>query len=142
MRITDIEMRLEDVGMLKAYIRLKFDREFVIDDCKLIEPQPGKLVVAMPSRRRMEPCLHCGRKNPILSFYCSDCGRRLPRQQWLQKHDSVHADVCFPIRNELREHITALCIQAYRQALLSGEEEIIWTPPAMADRPRLHQEAL
>ena len=142
MRITEIHVRVADEGMLRAYLRPTFDREFVVDDCKLIETAPGKLVIAMPSRRRMEPCVHCGRKNPVLSYYCSDCGRRLPRHEWIQKHDSIHADVCFPIRHELREHITEACVAAYRHAVTSGLEEMVWVPASAPSRPRLHQEAL
>jgi stage V sporulation protein G len=119
MQITEVRISLKEAGnrKLKAFATVTFDDDFVVRDIKIIEGRQG-LFVAMPSARVMESCPACGRKNPIRSSFCSDCGAKLlPPSQVTDPGErrEEHRDICHPVRPEFRQYVESQIINAYLQ---------------------------
>ena len=119
MQITEVRVSLKEAGnrKLKAFAAITFDDDFVVRDIKIIEGRQG-LFVAMPSARVMERCPSCGRKNPVRSSYCSDCGVKLtppPQVSDPEERREEHRDICHPVRPEFRQYVESHIINAYLQ---------------------------
>ena len=103
---------------LRAFATVTFDDCFVVRDIKIIEGTKGYFV-AMPSRRVKEPCPKCGHRNIIRSFYCNQCGAKLPVQPFrnmdTQLLQAEHKDVAHPITVECRESIQQAVLEAYQK---------------------------
>ena len=103
---------------LRAFATVTFDDCFVVRDIKIIEGNKGYFV-AMPSRRVKEPCPKCGHRNVIRSFYCNQCGAKLPVQPFrnmdTQLLQAEHKDVAHPITVECRESIQQAVLEAYQK---------------------------
>ncbi|MBN1918989.1 MAG: SpoVG family protein [Verrucomicrobia bacterium] len=124
MQITEVRISLKEVGnrKLKAFATVTFDDDFVVRDIKIIEGRQG-LFVAMPSARVMENCPTCGRKNPVRSSYCSECGAKLPVAPQVsdpEERREEHRDICHPVRPEFRQYVESQVISAYMQKVGTG----------------------
>jgi stage V sporulation protein G len=54
MEITEIRVSLQDEEVLKAFVSITLDNEFVIRGLKVIESSEGHRFVAMPARRKRD----------------------------------------------------------------------------------------
>jgi len=127
MEITEVRISLKEAGnkKLKAFATVTFDDDFVVRDIKVIEGRQG-LFVAMPSARVMENCPACGKKNPVRSAYCCECGERLDSPKRMDDpagRREEHRDICHPIRPEFRHYIQSKIVNAYLQKVGSAVEE-------------------
>ena len=78
MEISEIRVQLppwagEARSRVLAFCSICFDDAFVVRDVRIIDAEGGPLV-AMPSRKRAEPCEACGAKNPLTAAFCIGCG--------------------------------------------------------------------
>jgi stage V sporulation protein G len=117
MEITEVRISLKEAGnkKLKAFATVTFDDDFVVRDIKIIEGRQG-LFVAMPSAKVMENCPSCGRKNPVRSAYCNECGAAIgPGDQTSDPagRREEHRDICHPVRPEFRRYLQSRIIDAY-----------------------------
>jgi len=127
MEITEVRISLKEAGnkKLKAFATVTFDDDFVVRDIKVIEGRQG-LFVAMPSARLMENCPVCGKKNPIRSSYCCECGAKLEPPRRVEdpaERREEHRDICHPIRPEFRHYIQSRIVNAYLQKVSAAVEE-------------------
>jgi stage V sporulation protein G len=121
MEITEVKISLKEAGnkKLKAFATVTFDDDFVVRDIKIIEGRQG-LFVAMPSAKVMENCSSCGKKNPVRSAYCSECGARLSTPEHVEgpaERREEHRDICHPIRPEFRRYLQSKIVNAYLQRM-------------------------
>ena len=120
MKITEVRIFPKEGAdkKLRAFATVTFDDCFVVRDIKIIEGNKGYFV-AMPSRRVKEPCPKCGHRNVIRSFYCNQCGIKLPappiRDLDTQALQAEHKDVAHPITVECREYIQQAVLEAYQK---------------------------
>jgi stage V sporulation protein G len=119
--ISEIRVKLVDGAQerLKAFCTVTMHREFVIRDVKVIEGPRGPFV-AMPSRKVMDRCAHCGGKNHLRANHCNDCGRPLPADRAPRDDRGrarLHIDVAHPINQECRSSIETQILAAYRAEL-------------------------
>ena len=54
MEITEVRVNLQDEDVLKAFVSITLDNEFVIRGLKIIESSDGHRFVAMPARRKKD----------------------------------------------------------------------------------------
>ena len=120
MKITEVRIFPKEGAdkKLRAFATVTFDDCFVVRDIKIIEGNKGYFV-AMPSRRVKEPCPKCGHRNVIRSFYCNQCGTKLPvppgRNLDTELVQAEHKDVAHPITVECREYIQQVVLEAYQR---------------------------
>ena len=120
MKITEVRIFPKEGAdkKLRAFATITFDDCFVVRDIKIIEGNKGYFV-AMPSRRVKEPCPKCGHRNIIRSFYCNQCGAKLPvqpiRSLDTELVQAEHKDVAHPITVECREYIQQAVLEAYQR---------------------------
>ena len=120
MKITEVRIFPKEGAdkKLRAFATVTFDDCFVVRDIKIIEGNKGYFV-AMPSRRVKEPCPKCGHRNVSRSFYCNQCGGKLPVQPLrnldTQLLQADHKDVAHPITVECREYIQQAVLEAYQK---------------------------
>ena len=76
MEITEVKVKVVESknDRLQAFCSITIDNCFVIRDLKIIEGAKGAFV-AMPSRKIMGKCSHCGAKNHIKARFCNECGK-------------------------------------------------------------------
>jgi stage V sporulation protein G len=115
MEITQVKVHLTDSqdSKLKAFVAITFDDMFVVRDLKVFDGKKG-LFVAMPSVRMKEPCPKCGKKIPMHSKFCCECGSKLPEPS--RNHDEdleEHKDIAHPITAEAREYIRKKVLDAF-----------------------------
>ncbi|MEZ6116594.1 MAG: SpoVG family protein [Pirellulaceae bacterium] len=112
--VTEVQVNLCDNAedRLKAYCAVIFDNCFVVHNVRVIEKADG-LLVAMPSRKVTQKCNSCGFKNAVDSVYCSNCGKRVPRDT--RGDSKIHFDIAHPINAECRKMIEESVIAAYEQ---------------------------
>lgn len=99
---------------LRAFCSLTIDGELAIRELRLIEG-PGRLFVAMPSRKVAERCPSCGSRNVLRAKFCDECGSRLPAR--MAADTRLHADIVHPIHAEARARLEGRIVEAYREAL-------------------------
>ncbi len=121
MDITEVRVKLVDHAheRLKAFCTVTLDREFVIRDVKVIEGPRGPFV-AMPSRKVMDRCPHCGGKNHLRANHCNDCGRGLAPDRAARDErgrSRLHIDVAHPINQECRSAMEQAILRAFREEL-------------------------
>lgn len=126
MNITEIKIKFvagrED--KLKAFCSITIDREFVVRDIKIIESPKGYFV-AMPSRKLMDKCTHCGGKNHMRAAYCNDCGKQLTRNRVELDETGrpkLHADIAHPINAACREKLQRFIIREYEDELARSKQ--------------------
>lgn len=54
MKITEVRVNLQDEEVLKAFVSITLDNEFVIRGLKVIQSADGHRFVAMPARRKKD----------------------------------------------------------------------------------------
>ena len=54
MEITEVRVNLQDEEVLKAFVSITLDNEFVVRGLKVIESADGRRFVAMPARRKRD----------------------------------------------------------------------------------------
>ncbi len=126
MEITEVKINLKEAAnnKLKAFATVTFDDAFVVRDIKIISGKKG-LFVAMPSAKVMANCPSCGRKNPIRSKFCGECGTKLPTRQRVADPElrrEEHRDIAHPIKPECRDYIEGKVMEAYHEKLGSTAE--------------------
>ena len=116
MEITEVKVKLVESqsDRLQAFCSITIDNSFVVRDLKIIEGAKG-VFVAMPSRKIMERCPHCGGKNHLRAKYCNDCGKSLNSQKAKPDKEKLHADIAHPINSECREIIQSKVLQAFQE---------------------------
>ena len=119
MEITEVRIKLmnDPQERLQAFCSITFDSCFVIRDLKIIEGTKGSFV-AMPSRKLMDRCPHCGMKNHLRSMHCNQCGSRLPEFRANKDDDGrakLYADIAHPINSRCREMIQSQVIKAFHE---------------------------
>lgn len=118
MEITEVRVRLvreSSQDKLRAFVTMTFDNDFVVREVKVIEGDQG-LFVAMPSRKSMERCRHCGGRNVVQANYCNQCGKSLPKGGGPRdSRDKVYLDVAHPINSRCRKQIHDAVVAAYRE---------------------------
>jgi stage V sporulation protein G len=125
MEITQIKVHLKDSqdSKLKAFVTVTFDDMFVVRDLKVIEGKKG-LFVAMPSVKMKEPCPKCGKKIPMHSKFCSECGSKLPEPNRNHDEDSEereeHKDIAHPVTAEARDYIRKKVLEAFEAEKKKG----------------------
>lgn len=117
MRITEVRIKLMERSddRLQAFCSITLDDAFVIRDLKIIEGASGPFV-AMPSRKLMAHCPHCGFKNHLRAAYCNQCGSELPEEPLARDPEGrakLYADIAHPVNAECREMIQNKVIQEY-----------------------------
>lgn len=117
MEITRVRIRLAPrrSEKLKAFASVIFDNEFIVNQIKLIEGRNG-LFVAMPAVKKTVRCPNCGRKNPLRSNYCNNCGKELSHND-INSSEFETEDIAHPINQEFREYISKTVIEEYNQVL-------------------------
>jgi stage V sporulation protein G len=117
-QITDVKISLnsEERGKLKAIATMTLDNVFVVRDLKIIDGKKG-LFVAMPCAQLTERCQRCGRKNPIQSKYCTNCGENLQSRNKteFELRKEEYRDIAHPICKECREYIENTIVVAYKE---------------------------
>ena len=138
MKITEIRIKLmthlEDrKDKLRGFCSVTFDNEIVIRDLKIIEGTKG-LFVAMPSRKLMARCPHCGCKNSLRARFCNDCGRSVAKRGRPSNIDSrkLYADVAHPINAETRGRLQEAILAGYQLELEASRKEG-YVPPRFPD---------
>jgi stage V sporulation protein G len=104
---------------LHAFCSCTLDNQFAVRDLKIIEGAKG-LFVAMPSRKLVDRCPHCGNKNHLRARYCNQCGGRLDENRAvrdLEGRPKLHADVAHPINPHFRGKLQGAVIDAYYDEL-------------------------
>ncbi len=116
MEITEVKIKLVEANRdrLKAFCSLTIDNNFVIRDLKIVEGAKG-MFVAMPSRKIMERCPHCGGKNHLYAKFCNDCGGGLnaPSEKYQAGRSKLHTDIAHPINSDCRDLIQKKVLEAY-----------------------------
>ena len=113
MRVTNVEVSLNDRGCVRAFCRLTLDNEFVVQDVKLIETDRGTFV-AMPNRRTTAQCLQCAARIANNSKFCSSCGSPVDRGSFSQERE--YCDIAHPINKQCREMIEQAVKAAVEEA--------------------------
>lgn len=106
------------IGPLRAFAKVALVGElgkFLMTDVKVIQGKRG-LFVAMPSRRVMDLCPHCGGKNVLSANYCNWCSRILP-QIPADKDQKHYSDVFFPLDATSRQAFEAGVLEQYHTAI-------------------------
>ncbi|HAD61936.1 MAG TPA: hypothetical protein DCG12_22080 [Planctomycetaceae bacterium] len=116
MRVTNVEVSVNHRGCVRAFCKLTFDNEFVIQDVKLIETDRGTFV-AMPNRRTTGHCPHCAARIATNFQYCCSCGS--PVDQASFAHDREYCDIAHPINRQCREMIE----EAVKNAVCEASEK-------------------
>lgn len=108
-----------------AYCSITFNNAFVIRGVKIIwtKDRGNKLLVAMPSEKRMYHCSNCQCKNHLRANFCNNCGQELhPNSSfdYVDEKQALYADVAHPIGSDFREKVDKEVIKAFRKK----EEEV------------------
>ena len=129
MKITEIRIKLmtpleNRKDKLRAFCSVTFDDEIVIRDLKIIDGNKG-LFVAMPSRKLMARCHHCGCKNSLRARFCNDCGRPSKRHDRPCNLDGrkLYADVAHPINAETRRRLQDAIVAGYQRELEASRKK-------------------
>ncbi|MFO1020378.1 MAG: SpoVG family protein [Planctomycetales bacterium] len=126
MEITEVRIKLmeDPQERLQAFCSITFDSCFVIRDLKIIEGTKGSFV-AMPSRKLMDRCPHCGMKNHLRSVHCNQCGSHLPESRASKDYEGrakLYADIAHPINSRCREMIQNHVLKAYQEELQKAKQ--------------------
>jgi len=137
-KITDVRVRLAEGGneRLCGYCTITFDREFVVRDLRIIAGEKG-LFVAMPSRKAMRRCPHCGHKNNHQARYCNDCGKQLKTRPG--DLPRLHVDIAHPVTQECRRRIQERVLAAFEAEKKRAARGRRSVPPS-SERNRERQE--
>jgi len=126
--ITEVRIKLMEDNSgsnekLQAFCSITFDDMFVIHDLKIIEGAKG-FFVAMPSRKLMDPCPRCRRKNALTAQWCNWCVRpqrldpdRAFRDVLPGQRAKLHADIAHPVNSMCREAIQGAVLSSYAEEL-------------------------
>ncbi len=126
MEITEIRIKLMDdpQDRLLAFCSITIDGSFVIRDLKIIRGTKGAFV-AMPSRKLMDRCSHCGFKNQLRACYCNQCGGKLEEHRALRNDTGrakLYADIAHPIHSECRDQLQSKIAEAYENELVLSRQ--------------------
>ena len=124
MDITEVRIKLIDDNSganerLLGFSSITFDNRFVVRDLKVIEGSRGQFV-AMPSRKLMDRCPHCGTKNHLRARFCNQCGSALAAARAQQRPDGrfkLYADIAHPICQSFRNQLSNDVLFAYDEEL-------------------------
>lgn len=114
MEITEIKLKMINSSndRLRAFCNLTIDNCFVIRELKVVEGTNG-VFVAMPSRKIMERCPHCGYKNHLQAKFCNECGK--PLESNTIGISKLHTDIAHPINSQCRELIQNKVREAFEK---------------------------
>lgn len=134
MDITEVKLtRVKGDDKLQAFVRVTFDNAFVVKELKIISGKKG-MFVAMPSRKLMEHCQKCGKKNPVFALFCNNCGAKQIRKEQDQKNKKVYADIAHPINSDCRTMIQEKVLEAFDKMMdEEGEDNAADIDVAAAD---------
>lgn len=120
MRVTNVEVTLNQQGKVRAFCVITFDDEFVVEDVRVIDCDDGVLV-AMPSRQLTGHCSECRAKVSIRDRFCCQCGNSLKLERVPQK---IYTDVAHPISRECRRKIEEAVLAALRVKQGAAAEQV------------------
>ena len=119
MKITAVDILIAQVrsdSKLRAYCNLIIDFDFAAKEFRVVEPEPGKLILSMPSRKRTASCPACRTYNPLRARYCNSCGDELvftePRDG--PGGSPYHEDLFHPIHSTARRWMEDAILGVYR----------------------------
>lgn len=126
MEITEIRIKLMDDPQerLLAFCSITIDGSFVVRDLKIIRGTKGAFV-AMPSRKLMDRCPHCGFKNQLRACFCNQCGGKLEEYRALRNdagRAKLYADIAHPINSECRDQLQARITSAYESEVILARQ--------------------
>ncbi len=129
MIITDVRVKVipdpdPEMDKLVGFSTIAIDDCLVIHDLKLIRLSTG-LFVSMPSRKFMDRCHSCSKKNAVVANFCSWCGVGLAPDRAVRDRDGrlkIHTDVAHPINNDCRNMIQRTVISEYERELARSKE--------------------
>lgn len=116
MNISKVHIDLAEAShdeRLVAYARLELGDEFVVRDIKLIVA-PDKTIIAMPSKKRVQSCPYCRKKNDYDAAYCQRCGEAVTTVAFVG--DRVF-DLCHPITVAARTQVNQAVLAAYARTM-------------------------
>jgi len=122
MEITEVYVKLVsgEGEKLRAFATVILNGCFVVRDIKVING-PGGLFVSMPSRKLTIRCPNCRAKIELTSFYCSQCGCKLPAQVLPRRPNSdrpkLHADIAHPITPDCRKRLEQAVLAEFQLEL-------------------------
>lgn len=127
MDITEVRIKLaeENNERLLAFCSITFENAFVIHDLKILEGDQG-LFISMPSRKLMDHCRHCNRRNHLRARYCNNCGVKLDENRATSDADDraecgprgrpkLYTDIVHPINSACRKIIQNAVLRAYHK---------------------------
>lgn len=116
MIVTEVRIKLMEnaADRLRAFCSITLDHCFVVRDLKIIEGNQGPFV-AMPSRKIMAQCPHCGTKNHLRARHCNQCGGRTKSfaEPSPENKSKLYADIAHPINAECREMIQSRVLMEF-----------------------------
>ena len=119
MKITEVLVKLPDRprsnDRVLAYCSIILDGELAGHDIRILR-LPGKIFVAMPSRKVTDSCPRCRGHNHLMAAFCNECGNPLePSRAPVETNGKlrVQVDVTHPINAELRLYFERTIIDAY-----------------------------
>lgn len=115
-KLTEIKITLNENRSnptLLGFASITLDDQFAIRDIKILySSQKGCRFLAMPSRRIMDNCPKCEKRNWVQAKYCNFCGIDMGEPE-VGKRSDAYEDVAFPISRTVRDFIEAQVMQEY-----------------------------
>ncbi len=125
MKITKINLSMLPAGSVPvcAYGTVTFDNQLAVHDLRIIRKE-DRLFVAMPNRKRTQPCHKCQTPNAFVHRFCSNCGVALPKST----HDEIpatrpHIDIAHPLTADFRATIEREILEQYQKTIDLGEPQ-------------------
>jgi len=121
MGITEINIKLADRqkegtnGRLCAFVSIVLGNEWIIQELKVVDGMEG-LFLSMPSRKLMDHCPDCWKKNCLRVRFCNHCGRRLPVNN-NNERIRLYEDIVHPINYVCRHMATEAVLKVYKMEL-------------------------
>ena len=114
MRVTRVELKIEDSGNLKAYANIVIDDKLAILGLKLIKGH--SLFVEFPTLEGFAWCQSCNHKHLLDARFCPRCG--VPIREDYHRRTESRRNFVHPVEPSMREHITLAVIKAYADKVL------------------------
>ncbi len=113
-RLTYPDCLRERCPRVLAFVVLELDACFVVQDCRLVEAAPGKVILALPDRLRERACPCCHGRIPVTSTVCYQCNARVEALAPLVgSRRERYVSICFPSCQEFRAVLEAVVVAEY-----------------------------
>lgn len=124
MNITEVRIKIVDEQghdrLLLGYATITLDCGFVIRDFRIIRGAGG-IFISMPSRKVMDHCPCCHKRNHVQARFCNECGKQL-KENRAQRDPAtgqlrLYVDVAHPISQTFRTLVTDAILAVYDREL-------------------------